>query len=488
MSFFALSVLVYAWLTLWLTSRVDGTTTEWGFTLVHLTLAAAINAHLIWVARRRALSFLGSAPLAFLVVGHVYFTMASLKYFSPILLYPQFDLSLEAQFAGSVAGAAVLFGGALVLRQQRGPTSWRFQAWLDYHWADVRRLIIISVVGSVCCKVVLYLLGYGSIYSESAYNENAVRSYWDYLVLLGNDTFGVLSLVFGLVYVLRPRTGRRRPLVFIIAALGVLLQVAYVLLYLKARMILLTTPIMLALAAEVASRRRAERLLQGLLLLLPAASLLGLQLTLLIGRFNVPEETGLRLAIGAVNRRADLTDFATAMVIHSGGEAHDARIVTSAILNAVPRAIFPGKQEVVGDVYSEILEQRLGWPAGFGEDLQADYLDTPFSNGVMSFGPVGFAVVPIALVGVLCWLSGWLDRTFRGLAYGLTLVSLWLAGMHIEGEWAWIPLNLRQAAFFAIICLCIVTIARSAYQVLAVASLPPPRSQEGSPGAATPAS
>jgi hypothetical protein len=66
-----------------------------------------------------------------------------------------------------------------------------------------------------------------------------------------------------------------------------------------------------------------------------------------------------------------------------------------------------------------------------------------------------------------------LERAFAGLAYGFTLISLWLAGMHIEGEWAWIPLNLRQAVFYALICLAIAVGARLVHQLLVVASLPP---------------
>jgi hypothetical protein len=472
-SFFALSLLVYGGLTFWLTGRVDGTTAEWSYTLLHLTLAAAINAHLLWVARRRQLSFLGCAPLAFLVVYHFYFTMAGLKYFSPILLYPQFNLTLEAQLLGSVAGAAVLFGCGLLLRRQRGPTTIRMQVWVERHWGDIRRLMIVSVFGSIVCKLALYQLGYGSSYTDAAYSEHVVRGYADNFILLGNDTFGVLSLVFGLVYMLHPRVGQRRPLAFLIAGAGVLLQVIYVLLYLKARMILFTTPITLALAAEVVSRRRAERLLQMFLLVLPPASLLGVQLTLLIGRFNLPEDTGLRLAIGAVNRRTDLTDFPTAVMVNSGGHAHDIRIVSEAFLNAIPRAFFPGKQEVIKDVYSQVLEQKLGWPAGFGENLQADYLETAFSNGVVAFGPVGFLVLPCALVGLFGWLSSALERTFRGVAYGFTLIPLWLAAMHIEGEWVWILLNLRQGLTFALICLASVAVARVAHEVLVVATRPP---------------
>ena len=100
-----------------------------------------------------------------------------------------------------------------------------------------------------------------------------------------------------------------------------------------------------------------------MLIVLPAASLLGVQLTLWLGRVNLPEDTGMRLGIAAINRRADLTDFATAIAVYSNGKAHDPAIITAAVLNAIPRVVFPDKQDVVKDVYSDILEKHLGWPA-----------------------------------------------------------------------------------------------------------------------------
>lgn len=470
--FAAVSALCYGLLTLWITRQVGGTSEEWGYTAAHLLLAAALNAHLLYVARRRSLSFLACAPLAFLVVSHVYFTINGIKYFSPILLYPQFGLSLRDQFLGSAAGAIVLFLCSLLLYRQDGPTTGRMAAWFERYWPDVRRLVVGSAAGSVLCKVMLVQLGYGSAYTATAYTEHAVRSYGDYFLLLGSDAFGILSLVVGLVYICHPRQGRSRPLVFAVAVVGILVQVLYTLLYLKARMIVLAASITLAFAAETITRRRAERLLQALLLLLPPASLLGVQLTLLIGRINLPEETGIRLAIGAVNRRAELTDFATAILVNSQGRAHDARIIPAALLNVIPRAVFPGKQDVVKDVYSEILEQKLGWPAGEGEDMQADYLDTSFSNGVMSFGAVGFVLVPLLIVWILASLTRWLSRRPDGVGFGLALLALLLAAMHTEGEWASIPFTFRQALLIGILACGLALAGRLGHHILRVACTP----------------
>jgi hypothetical protein len=254
-----------------------------------------------------------------------------------------------------------------------------------------------------------------------------------------------------------------------------------VLIYLKARMIVIIAAVLGAFASEAISRRRAERILQAMLVLLPPASLLGVQLTLLIGRVNVPEETGIRLAIGAVNRRAELTDFATAILVNGHGKAHDASIVSAALLNTIPRAVFPGKLDLVKDVYSDILEQDLGWPAGSGEDLQADYLDTSFSNGVMSFGWIGFLLVPLGITLLLAWLGGWLDRTLGGAAYGVGLIALTLTAMHIEGEWAWIPANFRQALFIGVLGYGVVVIGRMVRHVLVVATAPAPHAPSAPP-------
>jgi hypothetical protein len=482
-NFLLASLATYAALTVWITQRAQGTMEEWAYTAAHLALAALINTHLLWVARKRSLSFLGSAPLAFLVVLHFYFTINGIKYFSPILLYPQFEITLGQQFAGCAAAAVVLFLCARVLLSAHGPTTEVMQDWVRRYWPDVRRIVLVTAVASIGCKVMLTKLGYGSSYTDSTYTEHAVRSYSDYLLLLGNDAFGSLSLVFGLIYLTHPRLGRSRPGTAALAVAAVLLQVGYTLLFIKARMILLTGLITYALASELISRRRAERVLQLLLVSLPVLSLLGVQLTLLIGRFNVPEDAGLRIGIGAINRRAELTDFASAMVVDSKGDIGNPEIISAAILNSIPRAVFPGKDRIVRDVYSEILEQKLGWQAGEGEDLLVDYLDTPFSNGVMSFGPVGFVLIPIGLVWLFAAATRWTARSFHGFAFGLSLIALALVATHVEGEWSSIPLNFRQAVFFVVLALVSAWSARRFSRFLVVATHPPTMHGGPAPGA-----
>jgi hypothetical protein len=473
MMFFGLSVAAYAALIAWLASRLDASTAEWGYALGHLVLAATVNAFLIRSARAKSLSLLGSAPVAFLVVSQLYFTVNGLKYFSPILLNPQFDLSLTAQFVGSAAGGLVLFASAFLLRLQRGPESGRVLAWIDRYWADLRRLMMVSVAGSLICKAALFQLGYGSVYTDTTYSDRAVRTYSDFFILMGSDTLGMLSLFLGMMYLLRRRTGRPRPVTAFVALMGVLIQVAYALIYLKARMILLVAFVILALAAEVRSRRLAERLLQVMLIVLPAASLFGVQLTLWLGRVNLPEDTGTRLGIAAINRRADLTDFATAIVVNSNGKAHDAAIITSAVLNAIPRAVFPDKLDVVRDVYSDILEKHLGWPAYVDREMIADYQDSAFSAGVMSFGVVGFVLVPLGLIWGLYLVSRGLERTFHGLAYGVGLLSLWLVALRVEVEWDSIPFSLRQAAIMGVVAYVLLRISRLFHDALRVSIRPP---------------
>jgi FlaA1/EpsC-like NDP-sugar epimerase len=128
---------------------------------------------------------------------------------------------------------------------------------------------------------------------------------------------------------------------------------------------------------------------------------------------------------------------------------------------------------VVKDVYSDILEKHLGWPAYVDREMIADYQDSAFSAGVMSFGAVGFVVVPLALIWGLYLVSRGLERSFHGLAYGVSLLSLWLVAMRIEVEWSTIPLNLRQAAAMGIVAWVILWASRLFYGALRVASRPP---------------
>ncbi len=475
MSFFLLSLLVYGALTLAVAAQVTATTEEWGFTLGHFAIAAAGNALLLHVARRRSLAFTGSPALAFLVMNQVYFTINALKYFSPILLYPQFELSLAAQFWGSLAGGAVLMVCMLLLRYRGAPTAASMQAWILRYRADLRRLLVVSVVISVVCKLALLGLGYGSAYTEADYGATGarVRTYEDFFLILGSELFGLFALWLGITFL----AGSRRvtgagALLRLFAGMALLVELAYSVGYLKARAPLLLAAVLFALTSELASRRRAERILQTILLALPAASLLGIQLTLLLGRVNVPQEAGLRFAIAAINRRTDLTDFATAIVVNSGGAAFDPAIIPAAMLNAVPRFLFIGAEKVVPDVYSEVLG-GVGWEAYSDGVMLADYQDSIFSAGVMAGSVLGFFLLPIALTLLFEAIARLAGPYASRPLFGFVFIPLWLSATHIEVEWATILLNFRQAFTLSVISLTLAWFLRVLHHILVIASRPP---------------
>ena len=364
MSFFLLSLLVYSALTTTIAMRVSATTEEWGFTLGHFVLAAAGNALLLHVARRRSLAFLGSPALAFLVMNQVYFTINALKYFSPILLYPQFDLSLTAQFWGSMAGGAVLIGCMLVLRYRGAPTAQSMQAWITRYRADLAAAAggIRGRLGGLQAGPVEPGIRIG-LHRDRLRRDRRTDSILRGLLpdpgeralrglravaehhLPGGQQEGdgrgdLLRLFSGLA----PAVGAR--------LFGGLSQ--------GPRAAAAGGGALRAHLGAGQPRRRAERILQSCCSCLPALSLVGIQLTLLLGRINLPEDTGLRFAIAAINRRTDLTDFATAIVVNSGGSAFDPAIVPAAVVNAVPRFLFVGTEKVVPDVYSEILGSWAG--------------------------------------------------------------------------------------------------------------------------------
>jgi hypothetical protein len=475
MSFFLLSLAFYAGLTAYIATVVNATTPEWTFTLGHFAMAAAGNAFLLHVARRRSLAFMGSPALAFLIMSQVYFTINALKYFSPILLYPQFDLSLEAQFWGSLAGGAVLFGCAVLLRYRGAATAHSVQAWVLRYRGDLRRLMLVSVILSMSCKLALLSLGYGSAYTDATYVGTGarIRSYEDFFLILGSDLFGLFALWLGITFV----AGGRRitgagPLLRLFAGSAVLLELAYSVGYLRARAPLLLAVVLFALTSELASRRRAERILQALLLGLPALSLLGVQLTLLLGRVNLPEETGLRFAVAAINRRTDLTDFATAIVVNSGGSAYDPAIMPAAVVNAVPRFLFLGAEKVVPDVYSEVLGS-IGWEAYSAGTMLVDYQDSIFSAGVMAGSVIGFLLVPIALTWLLEVLARLVSRHTSQRLFGFVLIPLWLTATHIEVEWATILLNFRQAVTMTVVALPLALVLRLVHDAMVIATRVP---------------
>ena len=63
MMFLGASLACYGLLTWWITMQAPGPSEEWLFTLGHMTLAALLNFHLLYVARRRSLSFLACPRL-----------------------------------------------------------------------------------------------------------------------------------------------------------------------------------------------------------------------------------------------------------------------------------------------------------------------------------------------------------------------------------------------------------------------------------------
>ena len=475
MSFFGVSLLVYGLLTAYVAGHVRGTTEEWAYTFAHFALAAAGNAYLLRVITRRNLAMFASPVIVFLLLNQLYFTFNALKYFSPILLFPQFNLSLAAQFWGSAAGAAVLLLCIALASRWAAPQADAPLGWVRRHWRDVRRVALAAVLADIGCKSALVGLGYGSSYTDAAYTVVAVRNYWDFLLFLGSNVFGMLVLLLAPVLLLGNR--RLGPVSWGlrgVVLVGFLCDLAYGVLFLKARAPLLIAAVFFTLGVALVSLRAGVRWTRILMLGLPPLSLLSVQFTLAIGRTNLPDDAGLRLAIGFVNRRTDLTDFSTALMLNSRGTAYDPAIMTEAVLNAIPRAVFPGKDELLRDIYSEVLG-RLNWPAGLGLEQLADYQDSIISTGVMAFGYAGFVLMPVLQVLALCAIARFITRRIAGLAMGLALVAFTVSAAHVEVEPATLVLDYRQAVAGVVMLGMLALVLRVFSHALRVATLPPPR-------------
>jgi hypothetical protein len=472
MNFLGVSLLVYGLLTMYVAGHVRATTEEWAYTMAHFALAAAGNAYLLRVIARRGLAMFASPVVTFLLLNQLYFTFNALKYFSPILLFPQFNLSLAAQFWGSAAGALVLLLCIGLAGRFGGPKLEGAVAWGRRYWLDLRRVAIAAVLVDAGCKAGLVALGYGSSYTDAAYTVVTVRNYWDFLLFLGSNVFGMLVLLLAPVLLLGSRRlGSVPGSVRALMLAGLAFNLAYGVLFLRARAPLLIAAVFFALGSTVVSLQSGIRWARILMLTLPPLSLLSVQFTLAIGRTNLPEDAGLRLAIGFVNRRTDLTDFGTALMLNSRGTAYDPAIMTEAVLNAIPRAIFPGKDAVIRDIYSEILG-RLNWPAGLGLEQLADYQDSIISTGVMALGYVGFVVVPLLQTLALCLVAQGARRV-GGLAGGLALLAFTVSAAHIEVEPATLALDYRQALSSFVLLGAMAFALRVLVHTVRVATLPP---------------
>jgi hypothetical protein len=421
------------------------------YAFAHAMVAALITGLLLHVISRRGISFLGSPVLCCLVVLQLYLTLNSVKYYVPNRVYADvFRLSEFERFIGSLGASAVSVIGVGLLWLLPRTKAPEFRGW----WRrdpTVVPVFWVALAVSALTKVFLIRVGYGGPYADTPYNPSRVRAYSDLLVMFAGSAFELLAFVFGagfLITAFGQRSWRSLRTAGAVCAVAISFGWAA---YMQARMPFLFLMLLAIFALQIRSHRVALLALQVFLLILPLAAVGGTNLfTVLLGRRNVAGLT-MHDTVSELGYRSDLTDFAAALVLKSHGNSAGSQVVVDAATNAVPRMFWPSKDAAYQGAYYSFLQDH-----GF---QRMDYLETPFSNGVVAFGLAGFGLWPfVYLLGLagLASFTAFFLRHSSGRYYALLVLGL--MAMRVENEWEGVLLFVRDYLLFTPILIALHTI------------------------------
>ena len=442
----ALAALLVAFITLGL-----GSTFEPGFyAFAHAMLAAVLTSLILHVIARRRMSFFGSPLASVLIVADLYFTLNSVKYFVPNRAYAAFTQTDMERFAASVAAWVVLVAGVGLLAVLPRLTVVHFQRWWDTD-RTLRATLWITLLMGTAGRIFLYRAGYGGGYANTEFSATRVRAYWDLLIMSGTGFLELVAVVLGACFIVDgARTARRRLWTMLASVLAILFALLWAA-YAQARMPFLFLMLLGVFALQVRSHRRAMLALQVFLLVLPLGAVTGANVfTAMLGRGNVEGFT-LRETVGELGYRADLTDLAAAIYIRAKGESAGSAVVVDAVSNAVPRVFWPSKDDFYTNAYYRFIVDR-GLP-------RADYIETPFSNGVVAYGAAGFLLWPLVYMLGLGLVAGLTRIAPIGpRARALGLITLGLLAMRVENEWEGVMLLFRDYFLLAPILIGLTTV------------------------------
>ncbi len=451
-TFFGLSLIAHSTLALVVSAEANVSDDRLGYCLGHFLLAAILNALLLRIIRRRSLSLLGSPALAFVLISQLYFTMSAIKYLEPFPLYSMFDLDYRERFVGTLVGFGSLLTAHVLLAAAPQPKLENLRDFFDRNSLSIARTLAVTLILDLLIKAYLFSIGFGSGYADAGLTVRETRNPIELFAIFADAYIGpfVFILAGGLLLQRHLRIGKGYTL--LAAAVVVLLPVLLITLF-KARILILIFAVLILFCLQLRSARAAQGALQGLFIAGPMVAVFGVFIaTIAMGRdfreFGV--QPSLSFNAGLVGWRTDLTDFGFALMKKSDGAALDPLIVPQALLNSVPAALWVGKDEALEDRYTASLN-RLGWPAGLGENEVVDYNDNAMSSMAMSFGAggmfLGFPLYALWL-SILTWM---VQSGLRGGLGSVLLVFLGIIGMRTEIDWSAMFLYARDFVLFSVL-------------------------------------
>jgi len=443
--FFIFSNLLYITVSSYLYWQLNLASDALIYVLAHFFLASVANTILVKKVIKNNICLISSPVTCFLIITQVYITFSSLKYFADnSTFYPMFELTKKDQFIGSLLGVTVVFIILLFLNRSYFVTPYKFTNWVNKYVRVILFLSIILLCISLVTKIILLTQGYGSTYSDSLFTKLELRKRSDAIFLNINEIVDqFLIIYFFLLYqIYKINSGNRFiKYIFLFIAVSFFL---YNLLFFKSRLLILFFLVIVILLVQAFQPRKGMLYLAILLMFLPVTIGILPLLNGLLGRDNLMSDS-LELLIQITSYRADLTDYAYAILKKSDFMGLNPDILLQGILNAIPNVLFPGKDLFTKDAYSIGLD-KIGWEAKTDTSIEIiDYQDSFFSAGAMSFGILGFILVPILFIKALNFISLLIDRKIAIGFSAILIFPLISIALKLEVEFSNIFINLRNS-------------------------------------------
>jgi hypothetical protein len=452
--FFLLSNIIYFVLTSYIYVKLNSTVDVLLYTLIHFFLASITNTILLNKILNYNICIVSSPVTSFTIITQVYFTFSSLKYFADnSLFYPMFEITKFDQFVGSLLGFIVVFFVLKLLSRSY------FVAPISFsNWAQNKSKLILIVsfflfLISLLIKIFLIRKGYGSTYSNSLFTKLELRQRNDAIILNLNEIVDqfVIIYFFLLNQIYRIKSSNR--FLRFLTLFLVIIFFSYNLIFFKSRLLILFFILILIFFTQAFQPKRGILSLCILLILLPVTVGIFPMFNWLLGRENLMSDS-FEVLIQITSYRADLTDYAYAILKKSNFIGLNLDIFTQGFVNAIPNLLFPGKDIFVIDAYSIGLE-KIGWQAKSDTSLEIiDYQDSLFSAGAMTFGIIGFIFIPIIYIRILDFFARYFGRKSDVSFNAFLIFPLIISALKIELEFSNIFINIRnsiQMIFFFIL-------------------------------------
>ncbi|NPV81353.1 MAG: hypothetical protein HPY52_13950 [Firmicutes bacterium] len=362
---------------------------QWLFFSVHLFAGVILLEVTMTMAGK--LSLVRAPSLVFMLMTSLYYVVSSVKYFAGLEVYRQFAISDQDRFLGSVAVFGVSLLCLVVIRllakRLRPILDQRYLAGMVERLPRAFQLILIV---DVVTKLFLVYTGYGPTYIPGRYSIVAVRMYWDLLLLTTSSIMSDLVQILGAALIATSKRAHRPGMLLPIAGLG--LELAWAL-FMRSRSLILFPLVAVGVCLFLLRPLRIARVyLRWLVFAVFVVGTLGSTAVLtLLGRAYVEGGNALYASVAEMGYRLDLSDFAVAYMTHNQGMSPHLGIVEEAIMNIIPRGLWPTK--TLFGQYAGLFA-GMGWPS-------IDYTDTLFSSGALVGGWLGFILVPLAFLALV---------------------------------------------------------------------------------------